>query len=215
MDLVDLCSRQLASACNRTEEAVRPNAARLIERHNEPHRHYHTTDHVLEVLDAIEQLSDPLSMSTEDVATAQVAAWYHDAIYKPLAAPGANEVASAELAVEELGPLGASGHLISGVDHIIRSTATHKVENPTNSALLALCDADLWILGASQRRFDKYCQQVRKEYSDLSDSQYNSARHDMLTKLGSGVIYSSTWAQQNWSTRAKENLKRELSRLAG
>ena len=66
--------------------------ADLVERHAEPHRHYHVLAHVAHVLDHLEVTAEGLP----DDRALRLAAWYHDAVYDPRA--GDNEAASAALA---------------------------------------------------------------------------------------------------------------------
>src|SRR5690606_41538168 len=64
----------------------------LLRRWREPHRRYHTVEHLRAVLDAI----DELAHHADDPAAVRFAAWFHDAVYA--GRPGEDERASAELA---------------------------------------------------------------------------------------------------------------------
>ena len=47
----------------------------LIIRYSEPHRRYHTTKHLFQVLTMIDRLADD-----HDLFLVRLAAWYHDAV---------------------------------------------------------------------------------------------------------------------------------------
>src|SRR4051812_36368693 len=64
----------------------------LAQRYSEPHRHYHTLDHLLAMLDTLAAL--PLPAASQPAV--QLAVWFHDAIYDPKASD--NEERSAAFA---------------------------------------------------------------------------------------------------------------------
>src|SRR5690606_23963684 len=66
--------------------------AELLARWAEPHRRYHTLDHLKAVLAAVAELAD----AARDVDLVRYAAWFHDAVYR--GEPGADEENSAQLA---------------------------------------------------------------------------------------------------------------------
>ena len=74
---------------SRAAQAV---GAELVARWAEPHRRYHTTDHLRMVLDAI----TPLAELAADPTAVRLAAWFHDAVYD--GHPGRDEELSAQLA---------------------------------------------------------------------------------------------------------------------
>ncbi|MEU6942545.1 hypothetical protein ABZ943_38810, partial [Streptomyces rubiginosohelvolus] len=56
-----------------------PYAENLLARWAEPQRRYHTTAHLTAVLDRI----DTLAPYADDVHAVRLAAWFHDAVYRP------------------------------------------------------------------------------------------------------------------------------------
>jgi len=72
--------------------------ADLEARHAEPHRRYHTLEHVTEVLAEVDRLSG----SSDDAVV--LAAWFHDAVYDVHAPSGGSEAASADLAASSSPP---------------------------------------------------------------------------------------------------------------
>lgn len=186
--------------------------ADLAARWSEPQRHYHSLRHLLELLSALTRLAPQAGLGPREVAVARVAAWYHDAVYDPTAAPGANEEASGVLAIDSLDRLGADPDVIEEVAGLIGATADHASAG-SSPALDVFLDADLAILGAAPERFDEYCEQVRAEYAHVPDELYASARGAILRGLAGGELYRTDAARALWDAAARANITRELERL--
>ena len=88
---------------------------------------------------------------------------------------------------------------------------------PASSAIgLVLHDADLWVLAAPVARFDEYCSQVRAEYAHVPAAAYARERSAVLRPfLVRDHLYRTAHARNTWEPAARENLARELTRLAG
>ena len=87
---------------------------RLVAAYAEPHRHYHTLDHVAEVLRVAGRLP------CRSPGAVALAVWFHDAVYDPRA--GDNEERSADLATRELTALGVDAATIEAVATLVRAT---------------------------------------------------------------------------------------------
>ena len=191
--------------------------ARLLRRWREPHRHYHDVTHLTEVLAAVDTLSAATGLEGDDHTAALLAAWFHDAVYSA-EDHTTNEAASAELADEELRRLGVRDEIRSRVGLLVLDTVTHDLSDPAarDVARVVLHDADLWILAAPLARFDEYCRQVREEYAHVPPAAYASGRSEVLRPfLVRPHVYRSQHAREAWEETARENLARELTRLAG
>jgi len=81
------------------DDAVAGAGADLLARWRQPHRRYHDTEHLAEVLAAV----DRLAAEARDVAAVRLAVWFYDAVYD--GAPGVDEEASAVLAERVLAGL--------------------------------------------------------------------------------------------------------------
>src|SRR5687767_13215314 len=114
----------------------------LITRYSEPHRHYHTTKHLLNVLTMIDQLADD-----HDVFLVQLAAWFHDAFYAMPAGQVGNEEASARLRWRQLRRVGLEREDLNRIARRVRLTETH-LPGPRDPEGELLCDADLAILSS-------------------------------------------------------------------
>ncbi len=197
-------------------DALASVGADLVRRWGESHRRYHDLTHLAEVLTAVDALSRAGRLAPLDRAAALLAAWFHDAVYS-VGDPGGNERSSAALAARSLGPLGAAEGVVDRVVTLVLDTAGHDLEDGVRDpARLVLHDADLWILAAPVARFDEYCRQVRSEYEHVPAVQYASARAAVLRPfLVRPHVYRTAHARRLWEPAARENLARELTRLAG
>ncbi len=178
----------------------------LLRRHREPQRHYHTAQHVQAVLSHLDVL-DP-----SDDPALRLAGFYHDAVYDSPLAPGSesNEERSAQLAQRELA--GCEAELVTRVVDLIRATDGHRLV-PVKGAGEFL-DADLSILGAEPRIYDRYAEQIRKEYAHVTDADYRTGRGLVLRRfLEPDSLFFTPVAQSLWEADARRNLTAELQAL--
>jgi predicted metal-dependent HD superfamily phosphohydrolase len=197
-------------------EAVTEVGADLLRRWREPHRRYHDATHLGEVLAAVDTLCAAGTLRPQACSCAVLAAWFHDAVYA-VDTPGTNEQASAALAAEYLGRLGARPRVVEQVVRLVHDTATHDLDGRVRDpSRLVIHDADLWVLSAPVERFDEYCRQVRAEYSHVPVADFARARSEVLRPfLAREHVYRTAFARREWEPAARENLCRELTRLAG
>jgi predicted metal-dependent HD superfamily phosphohydrolase len=182
----------------------------LVARYSEPHRRYHTVEHLGEVLAWVDELVD----LADDPVVVELAAWYHDAIYDAAAPAGESERRSAELAVEELTGLGVDAGLIDEVRRLVLLTAGHEVgAGDLNGAVLA--DADLAILGADAHRYSRYAADVRAEYAHVPDDVWVTGRGAVLAGFADrSRLYVTDRAHQRLDAAARRNLAWERSTLS-
>lgn len=196
-------------------DAVSAIGADLLGRLGEQHRRYHTSQHLVEMFWALEELENDGLIEPRECMIARVAAWFHDAVYDPASGGGANELESAALAVRDLHALGVEDADVEAVRDLVLATEGHLL--PEESGLrAAFHDADLWILSAPEQRFDEYCAQVREEYAAVPDGDFARGRAAVLTPfLHRDSIYATKLARRTWDKPARVNLGRELARLGG
>jgi len=181
----------------------------LAGRYAEPGRHYHTLEHVSEVLDWVDRLAD----HPPDASAIRLAAWAHDVVYDPRAE--GNEAASAEWARRTLPALGVPGPTVDAVGRLVEMTAGH-VPDAGDADGEVLADADLSILGAARDRYRRYATDVRLEYSWLPEERWRSGRAAVLADLvARPVLYRTPVARRLLDARARANLGWELAVLAG
>jgi predicted metal-dependent HD superfamily phosphohydrolase len=180
--------------------------ANLILRYNEPHRHYHTTKHLLHVLTMIDQLADD-----HDLFLVRLAAWYHDAIYALPAGQISNEEASARLALRELSRVGLEQEDLNQVARLVRLTETH-LPGPRDPEGELLCDADLAILASEPADYADYVASVRAEYRQVPDEKFMAERLAVLTELADHEIFHTSKGRK-MADAARVNLTTEINAL--
>lgn len=166
---------------------------------------YHDLRHLTEVLDRLDDL-DAAGVSFDKVPVV-LAAWFHDAVYDGGA--GAEE-RSALLASSSLPDPPAAE-----VARLVRMTEHHQAF-PDDLNAAALSDADLAILAADPERYEEYARDVRIEYADVSDADFNAGRVVVLTDLLAGPsLFRTPQGRSLWEDRARANVTAEIERLSG
>ena len=179
----------------------------LITRYSEPHRHYHTTKHLLDVLAMIDKLADD-----HDLFLVQLAAWYHDAVYAIPAGQISNEEASARLALRELSLVGLEQEDLNQVARLVRLTETH-LPGPRDPEGELLCDADLSILASDPTVYADYVAAVRAEYAQVPEEEFLAGRLAVLTELADREIFRTSKGRQ-LAQAARTNLETEITALS-
>jgi predicted metal-dependent HD superfamily phosphohydrolase len=182
---------------------------RLLQRHREKQRRYHTATHVAWVIRHIEELIDlePVDHHDEIIA----AAFYHDAIYEPT--HPANERASARLARRDLATLGWSQERAERVAAMIEATEHGATDSPTGDTAILL-DADLAILGADPATYATYVSAIRVEYRHVDDDGWRAGRTAVLQGfLDRPTIFTTPTGRARWESDARVNLAEELAGL--
>ncbi|MEU5563859.1 HD domain-containing protein [Micromonospora musae] len=181
----------------------------LLRRWREPHRHYHTVDHLRAVLDVIDRHAE-LAVRPDLV---RLAAWCHDAVYDPRAAGDTNERDSAELAVRLLTGLGLPADAVAEVHRLVLLTAGHLVDAGDADGAL-LCDADLAVLAAPAPTYERYAAAVRREYAHVAEAEFRVGRARVLRALlDLPALFRSPPLARLWEQPARANLRRELAVL--
>lgn len=179
----------------------------LLERWSEPHRRYHTAEHLLDVLEALDLLFD----ENDDAVTrlrVRLAAWFHDAVYDGRA--GEDEEASAVLALSSLeGCIDQPGE----VGRLVLLTASHAPAEGDRAGEL-LSDADLSVLGRPPGGYRRYLHAVREEYAHVPDDDFVRGRAAVVDRLlALDPLYRTGEGKRLWADRARENLEREAAAL--
>lgn len=142
----------------------------LTRRYSEPHRHYHTLEHIADMLHA----GRTAGLSDEQV----MAIWFHDAIYDPRA--NDNEERSAVLAERLLAAEGWSREPLALVARIVRDTKAHTPTIPEASLVI---DLDLMSLACSWPRFAENTLRIRREYAHVPDADFRHGRSAFFTGM--------------------------------
>jgi predicted metal-dependent HD superfamily phosphohydrolase len=178
----------------------------LVACYSEPHRRYHTIQHLNECFVHLENLRS-LCDHPEEV---ELALWFHDAIYNT--SKKDNEKRSAEWARDSVLAAGISSEPAERIYELVMATVHDAVPVGTDAEVLV--DIDLGILGAETARFDEYELQVREEYSWVPKPLYRAARRKVLEQFAAREwIYSTAPFRSQYELRARDNITRSLARL--
>ncbi|MBL1095340.1 HD domain-containing protein [Streptomyces coffeae] len=199
----------LTSAREVTEPAAAPYGEDLLARWAEPQRRYHTTDHLIAVLDRIDELLAQVAAPDPDAI--RLAAWFHDAVYLP--ERSTNEDRSARVAERALPEAGVSEARTEEVARLVRLTTDHDpATGDTNAEVL--CDADLAVLAGSPEEYGAYAAAVREEYGFVPDDTFREGRANVLRHLlGLPRLFRTTVAHDRWEETARRNMATELELL--
>lgn len=180
--------------------------AELLARYAEPHRAYHTQQHLAECL----TLLDEVRGEAGEPAEIEVALWFHDAIYD--VHRNDNEVLSADWARHALSQAGAVAEVVDRVAALVLATR-HSVAPQTVDERL-LVDIDLAILGAAPARFAEYEAQIRREYAFVPESVFNEKRGAILAGfLARPVLYATRAMSLRFEAAARRNLAAAIGSL--
>jgi predicted metal-dependent HD superfamily phosphohydrolase len=184
-----------------------PIGADLLRRYGEPHRRYHTAEHLVAVLDHV----DELAAEAGDAEAVRLAAWFHDAVYDP--SRGDNEERSAVLAERMLADTDLPAVTVAEVARLVRLTTTHDPRDDDRNGAV-LCDADLAILAAPPDRYAAYAAAVREEYAAVPDDAFRAGRAEILRSLLElPALFRTAPARERWEAAARHNLQTELMLL--
>uniref|UniRef100_A0AAU2JSI1 Metal-dependent HD superfamily phosphohydrolase n=1 Tax=Streptomyces sp. NBC_00049 TaxID=2903617 RepID=A0AAU2JSI1_9ACTN len=209
-DTTDLHTRWRATVAAAGAPADRdptPYADRLLAAWAEPQRRYHTTAHLADVL----ARTDVLAPHAADPAAVELAAWFHDAVYRPDRSE--NEERSAALAERALAELGIDAARTAEVARLVRLTVTHDpAPGDTNGE--ALCDADLAVLAGAPEAYAAYVAAVRAEYGFVPDDAFAAGRAAVLRQLlDLPRLFRTPYGSTHWEAPARANLAAELATL--
>lgn len=192
----------------------------LLAQWSQPHRRYHTVQHLAEVLAAVDELSAARACDAVSARLARVAGWYHDLAYDPQAAPGSNEHRSATMTRDHLNALGVTRGTVDVVESLVTMTIDHDIDGgPSHMAswrhtAAVFHDADLWILSSPTDRYREYAEQVRQEYAHVPPALFRQGRAAILADfLTRPVLYRTDHAHRRWEAPARANVAAELDRL--
>ncbi|HEV7629214.1 MAG TPA: hypothetical protein VGO89_22200, partial [Streptomyces sp.] len=161
-----------------------PYGRNLLSRWSEPQRHYHTADHLLAVLNRVDELAAHTlhtpGSAAADIDTVRLAVWFHDAVYRPDRSE--NEERSAHLAERALPEAGVAPDRTAEVARLVRLTVSHDPA-PEDADGELLCDADLAVLAGPPEEYAHYAASVRREYAFVPDDAFRTGRAEVLRQL--------------------------------
>ncbi len=186
-----------------------PYGRELLRRWSEPQRRYHTPEHLRAVLRHV----DDLAGHAADPDAVRLAAWFHDAVYRPDRTE--NEERSAALAVRALTAAGLPAARTAEVERLVLLTVAHDPA-PGDRDGEVLCDADLAVLGGTPEAYAAYAAAVREEYGFVPAPDFTAGRAAVLRRLlALPALYRTPAARERLTDAARANLTAELDALDG
>jgi len=184
----------------------------------EPHRAYHTAQHVIECLEHFDRHADSFGISlldTHEFLAMEFAIWWHDLVYNISLSPSVltNEALSAAYASSTLYEAGVHHHVVRLIHQLILVT-DHKRKVTGLDAWMV--DIDMAILGADEKRFDEYEQQVLFEYTRvIAHEHYLLGRLQFLRTLleRKRHHYQTDAFRDMYEERARNNIQRLIKQL--
>jgi len=184
--------------------------ADLRARMAEPHRRYHGQAHVDALLAALDL--DRAAFRWPEAA--ELAIWFHDAVYRPGATD--NERRSAALLRDALGGL-APTEVLDVAEAMILATERHRLppDLPPGWAgdVAAFLDMDMAVLGADPPGYDRYARGVADEFVPVvGEAAYRTGRAGFLrrTLSADAPLFHTAPAREALDARARVNMRREL-----
>jgi len=179
----------------------------ITNHYSEPQRHYHTLNHINSCLQELE----PIRASLNDPEAVETAIWFHDFVYDP--GPNQNEEKSAQFAKDILQATGLSSEFTAKVSDLILSTK--HISPSEESDTQYLNDIDMAILGQSSDIFDKFDQDIEKEFIIFySPEIYLNGRIKFFdTMLNRENIFLTDHFKNKCQKQAQENIERKKTEL--
>jgi len=192
----------------------------IVKEYSAPHRHYHTLSHLIDLFQKFDKLQQD-NITFKHAHIVELAIFFHDLYYDP--SSKTNESDSAKTFLE----FAALDTSLSQQDRdlvvaYINQTAQHlSCTTLDDMDELYFLDMDLSILGSHDAEaYDTYADNVRKEYSTIFNTeQFNKGRAAFLTKMSASNdqqqqhMFYTPYFRNNYETKAKENMLRELQKL--
>jgi predicted metal-dependent HD superfamily phosphohydrolase len=178
----------------------------LIDRYAEPGRHYHNLEHVKHCLAQAKLLTDLLP----DASALNLAIWFHDCVYDPLARD--NEARSAALFRELASPVMASP-VEEDVERLV--LVTQAGQRPQRDDEGYMVDIDLSSFGLPWEPFLADSLAVRAERPHLTDGQYATQQSRFLNGLlQRDSVFATEFFRERYEDVARSNISRYLEAIA-
>ena len=192
--------------------------AELKKRHEEPHRFYHTWEHIVELLDRLFEYHASGSLPDEDFAVLGAAILFHDSVYEVNRTyyPD-NETRSASYARDVLLPRGVKPNRVNRVYAAVQSTghASGRSEDFRDPVSDVLHDLDLAILAAKPERYALYVTDILAEFGIYPGAEFRQKRAEFLRGLldKDDALFRTEYGRQKFLETARRNVTEELARI--
>ncbi len=194
----------LCSSVTSNKEWTTANWLFLNKKYSEKHRCYHTLLHIESMLKLFQKYQQQITNKDDFL----FALFFHDSIYSVVFS--GNEEKSADYTVRTLQQINYPAPQISTVNDYILAIKNHSTTNDMD--LQFLLDFDLAVLGANEKTYLNYTQQIRREYKLYPDFLYKKGRIKMLEHfLNKKRIFQSEPLFQLYENQARFNIEEELN----
>lgn len=196
----------------------------LFQRYSEPHRAYHTLDHVESLLRLVSLHRSSL-VRPDEVC---LAVWFHDLVYETPssasaagAGPGLSERVSGSNERESDDAFRAfatscnlDAGLIDRVSAMILATIRHALPDDADSDAQFFLDFDLSILGSNDATYARYTAAIRSEYIHYPYDVYLRGRHGVLAGfLQRRNLFFTPQMRTLREAKARYNIRKEMERI--
>lgn len=180
---------------------------RLVRSWSKWPRRYHNTVHLMACLRHFAEARTAFT----DPDSAELALWFHDAIYWPWLP--LNEEKSADWASRFMQRIGLNEATQTKVRQHILDTRHQAV--PLDPDAMLVVDIDLAILGQSDEIYRRFERDVRSEYRWVRWSRYAHGRSAVLKSfLARPKIYSTSRFSERFEASARVNLQHAIDALS-
>lgn len=167
-------------------------------------RHYHNLAHIHQML----ELADRFGSQVRHRAALELAIWYHDIIYDPLASD--NEARSAAYLEQAMGDTVPADVMALAVDHI---NATTHVAVPQNADTRLLLDLDLASFANNRENYERDVAAIRQEFAMVPADQFRAGRRRILSRFLDRPRLYVTETLAHLEKAARANIRHELAAL--
>ncbi len=196
---------RLWRSCCEKDSAGEPIIADIEASYGEPHRHYHTGRHIEYCLTQF----DLARHEMEDANAIEMALWFHDIEYDPTARD--NERQSAER-FKNYAHGAMRDELAQKIYQLIMITM-HS-DAPQEADQKYMVDIDLSSFGLPWKEFIQDSQNIRREFSHLSDQEFARRNLNFLTSLNDRpFVFFTDFYQQRYEQTARDNIAKRIASL--
>lgn len=178
--------------------------------YTEKHRHYHTLEHLSHCFE--ESLRFNFHFFSTPMAI-EMAIWFHDIVYDTTSST--NEEDSVVIMKNACGLIAKDNDVIKNdaADMILHSKHLYSKLSASKECAQFL-DIDLAILGADDVKFDRYEDDIRKEYEWVPLDIYRPKRIEILQSfLTAPEIYRTKKMRDRLEASARKNIARSIELL--
>ncbi len=171
----------------------------LTSSYSEPHRYYHTLDHIEHCL----SLFDKISSKLQNPEALELAIWYHDVVYRPGAEN--NEQLSADQFMQTTKSRFHDSLRDTVYQHIMATL--HLDSKMSHADTKYMVDIDLSSFGLPWPEFVRDSDNLRREMAYLSDDEYYQRQSTFQQALiDRPRFFKSDYFYQNYEAQAAKNL---------